>query len=415
MKNIIETANREGLSRIDNSQPFLVDIRFANEVLPGLHDFVIGHAGPPMDWEQMCGPMRGAILGAIKYEGWAAHDIEAEELAKSGKITFVSNHDLGAVGPMTGIITRSMPLFEVFNETFSNYSYCTINEGLGKVLRFGANDDEVVNRLKWIEVTLAPVLKNVLEMSGPVNLKVIMIQALAMGDEMHQRNIAASLLFARAIMKHLAKVDLLPEDRSRIVAFIMGNEQFFLNLGMAAAKAVMDSAHGIENSTMVTAMSRNGTSFGIRVSGLGDGWFEAPPDLPQGLYFPGFSEEDANLDMGDSAILECMGVGGFAMSSAPAVVRFVGAGTVIDAERYTKEMFEISIGKSEKYFIPTLDFEGIPMGIDIRKVVETGILPVINTGIAHKQAGVGQVGAGVVRAPMECFIKALVCFGEKAR
>ncbi|MGB3932854.1 MAG: DUF1116 domain-containing protein, partial [bacterium] len=298
MKNIIDKANQEGYHRIDSAQVSLVDIKYARDVLPGFSDYVIGHAGPPVAWSDMCGPMRGAVVGAIKYEGWAENDQEAEALVEAGRIKFVSNHSVGAVGPMTGIITQSMPLFEVLNETYGNYAYCTFNEGLGKVMRFGANSQEVIDRLKWIETSLAPALKEALQLSGPINLKVIIAQALAMGDEMHQRNIAASLLFARAIMKYLAQVSLRDVERARIVDFIISNEQFFLNLAMAAAKATMDPVHGIPNCTLVTAMSRNGTSFGIRVSGLGDTWFEAPPELPQGLYFPGFSAADANLDMG---------------------------------------------------------------------------------------------------------------------
>ncbi|HHW55676.1 MAG: DUF1116 domain-containing protein [bacterium] len=412
MKNIIDKANQEGYHRIDSAQVSLVDIKYARDVLPGFSDYVIGHAGPPVAWSDMCGPMRGAVVGAIKYEGWAENDQEAEALVEAGRIKFVSNHSVGAVGPMTGIITQSMPLFEVLNETYGNYAYCTFNEGLGKVMRFGANSQEVIDRLKWIETSLAPALKEALQLSGPINLKVIIAQALAMGDEMHQRNIAASLLFARAIMKYLAQVSLRDVERARIVDFIISNEQFFLNLAMAAAKATMDPVHGIPNCTLVTAMSRNGTSFGIRVSGLGDTWFEAPPELPQGLYFPGFSAADANLDMGDSAIVECMGIGGFAMGSAPAVVRFLGVSSAHDAVKYTRDMGEITVGRSSYYVMPTLDFQGVPMGIDIRKVVETGIQPVINTGIAHKEAGVGQVGAGIVKAPMDCFVKALLAMDK---
>ena len=410
MKNKIDQANQEGFRRLDSAQISLVDIKYAREVLPGLSDYVIGHAGPPVAWDNMCGPLQGAVIAAIKYEGWADNDGDARALVESGRIKFVSNHSMGTVGPMTGMITVSMPLFEVVNETFGNYAYCTLNEGLGRVMRFGANDYEVVSRLKWMETSLAPALKQALALSGPINLKVIIAQALAMGDEMHQRNIAASLLFARAIMKYLAQVSMTDAERARIVDFIMGNEQFFLNLAMAAAKVTMDPAHGIPNSTLVTAMSRNGTKFGVRVSGLGDAWFEARPEMPQGLYFPGFTAEDANLDMGDSAILECMGIGGFAMGSAPAVVRFVGAGTVHDAVRYTRDMGEITVGNSSSLLMPALDFQGVPMGIDIRKVVETGIQPVINTGIAHKRAGVGQVGAGVVKAPLDCFVKAIIAF-----
>jgi len=415
MKNIIDKANQEGYHRIDSAQVSLVDIKYARDVLPGFSDYVIGHAGPPVAWSDMCGPMRGAVVGAIKYEGWAENDQEAEALVEAGRIKFVSNHSVGAVGPMTGIITQSMPLFEVLNETYGNYAYCTFNEGLGKVMRFGANSQEVIDRLKWIETSLAPALKEALQLSGPINLKVIIAQALAMGDEMHQRNIAASLLFARAIMKYLAQVSLRDVERARIVDFIISNEQFFLNLAMAAAKATMDPVHGIPNCTLVTAMSRNGTSFGIRVSGLGDTWFEAPPELPQGLYFPGFSAADANLDMGDSAIVECMGIGGFAMGSAPAVVRFLGVSSAHDAVKYTRDMGEITVGRSSYYVMPTLDFQGVPMGIDIRKVVETGIQPVINTGIAHKEAGVGQVGAGIVKAPMDCFVKALLALDKAVK
>ena len=360
----------------------------------------------------ICADNAGAVVGAIKYEGWAENDQEAEALVEAGRIKFVSNHSVGAVGPMTGIITQSMPLFEVLNETYGNYAYCTFNEGLGKVMRFGANSQEVIDRLKWIETSLAPALKEALQLSGPINLKVIIAQALAMGDEMHQRNIAASLLFARAIMKYLAQVSLRDVERARIVDFIISNEQFFLNLAMAAAKATMDPVHGIPNCTLVTAMSRNGTSFGIRVSGLGDTWFEAPPELPQGLYFPGFSAADANLDMGDSALVECRGIGGFALGSAPAVVRGLGVSSAHDAVKYTRDMGEITVGRSSYYVMPTLDFQGVPMGIDIRKVVETGIQPVINTGIAHKEAGVGQVGAGIVKAPMDCFVKALLAMDK---
>ena len=411
MKNIIDKANQEAYERIDSAQVFLTDIKYAREVLPTLTEYVIGHAGPPIAWPDMCGPMQGAVIGAIKYEGWADGDDEAMSLIESGRIRFVSNHSMGAVGPMTGMITMSMPLYEVLNETFGNRAYCTFNEGLGRVMRFGANDGEVVARLQWLEKTLAPGLKKALMLSGPINLKVIITQALAMGDEMHQRNIAASLLFGRAIMPYLTQVDMGSEG-AKIVQFILGNEQFFLNLAMAAAKATMDPAHGIKNSTLVTAMSRNGTQFGIRVSGLGDTWFEAKPEMPQGLYFPGFGPEDANPDMGDSAILECMGIGGFAMGSAPAVVRFLGAGTVQDALGYTQEMGEITVGKSNSILMPALNFTGVPMGIDIRKVVETGIQPVINTGIAHKRAGLGQVGAGIVKAPLDCFIKGLVAFNK---
>jgi hypothetical protein len=408
----IEAANQEGLNRINNAQPFLVDIKYAKDVLTGMTKNTIGHAGPPIDWEDMCGPLRGAIIGAIKYEGLAKTNEEAEALVKSGGIRFVSNHSMGAVGPMTGMITYSMPLFEVKNEAYGNYAYCTINEGLGKVMRFGANDGEVIERLAWLEKSLAPALKKALALSGPINLKVVIAQALAMGDEMHQRNIAASSLFARIIMKYVVQVVDDRKELERITSFITGNDQFFLNLAMAVGKATMDPVKNIEGSTIVTAMSRNGTNFGIKVSGLGETWFEAPVNMPKGLFFTGFTSEDANPDMGDSTIIETFGIGGFTMGSAPAVVRFVGADSVQDALNYTRDMFEITVGKSPHYQMPNMNFEGAPTGIDIRKVVETGILPVINTGMAHKEPGVGQVGAGIVLAPMDCFVQALIAFSD---
>ena len=279
-------------------------------------------------------------------------------------------------------------------------------------MRFGANDDSVIEKLKWLETDFAPALKDALAVSGPINLKLMLSQALAMGDEMHQRNIAASSLFARKIIPYLVKVVDEKEKMIKISEFVTGNDQFFLNLAMASGKATMDPVKNIEGCTIVTAMSRNGTNFGIKVSGLGEEWFQAPVNMPKGLYFPGFSEKDANPDIGDSTIIETFGLGGMTMGAAPAVVKFVGAKSVKEAVNYTNDMWEVTVGRSQQYTMPGLDFEGAPTGIDIRKVVQTGILPVINTGMAHKEPGIGQVGAGIVTAPMACFEQALMKFGE---
>ena len=408
----VEAANREAFQRMDRGDPMWTGVVYAKDVLPDMDRYTIGHAGPPLAWEDMCGPMKGAVIGAIRYEGLAATEEEAVALVEQGKIRFRPNHDVNCVGPMTGMITWSMPLFRVENKTYGNVAYCTINEGLGKVMRFGANDDSVLARLRWLEQVLAPALQKAVELHGPFSLKVTMAKALSMGDEMHQRNIAASSLFARDVLPVLVRA---VDDRAQleeIADFISGNDQFFLNLAMAACKCVCDAARDIPNCTLVTAMSRNGTNFGVRVSGLGDRWFQAPVLMPKGLYFPGYGPQDANPDMGDSAITETYGIGGFTMGSAPAVVRFVGADSVQDAVNYTKDMYEITQGANSQLAIPTLDFRGAPMGIDIRKVVETGITPVINTGMAHKKPGVGQVGAGIVRAPMECFTQALEAFAQ---
>jgi hypothetical protein len=413
-ESLIDLANAEALRRLKAGQPVLKRVRPAHECLPGLTKTTINHAGPPVRWEDMCGPMRGAYIGAIKYEGLAATDAEAETLMASGRISYGPNHAYGAVGPMTGLISYSMPLFEVENQAFGNKAYCTINEGIGQVMRFGANGPEVIERLHWIEKVLAPAIDAALIATGGVNLKSIMAQALSMGDEMHQRNVAASLLFHKAIAAELAKVVAPMPAGHEIVSFMAGkNEQFFLNLAMAACKSLADPLRNIPYSTVVVAMSRNGVEFGVNVSALGDTWFSAPCLLPKALYFPGYSEADANPDMGDSAIVECCGIGGFAMGAAPAVVRFVGAGGLVDALRYTENMTRITVGTNNDLAMPTMDFAGVPQGIDIRKVVATGILPVINTGVAHRLPGIGQVGAGIVTPPMSAMIQALRAFAAR--
>lgn len=407
----VEQANKIAVERIMASQPILIGVKPAHEVFPEMKKNSIFHAGPPVAWRDMCGPMQGAFIGAIRYEGLAQTEEEAVALMEQGKIEYSPNHNHGAVGPMTGMISYSMPVFVVKNETYGNYGYCTINEGLGEVMRFGANGEKVITRLKWLEQVLAPVLDKAIKKAGGVNLKNIIAQALAMGDEMHQRNVAASLLFYRTISGELSQEVAGREDAKDIVEFIAKkNDQFFLNLAMVASKAIMDSARDIPHSTVVTAMSRNGVEFGINVSGLGSRWFTAPVNMPEGLYFPGYTEEDANPDMGDSTIVECIGIGGFAMGCAPAVVNFVGAGSVSAAIKYSESMGEITVTRNANLPMPNLNFQGVATGIDISKVVETGILPIINTGIAHKKPGIGQVGAGIVRPPMKIFLEALRAF-----
>jgi hypothetical protein len=407
----INAANQKAVEKVLNAQPVLVDIGIAGEVIPGMTKKTILHAGPPITWQKMSGPMRGAVMGALIYEGLAGDIKEAEELAASGEITFDPCHHHNAVGPMAGIVSASMPVFIVQNKAEGNYAYCTLNEGLGKVLRYGAYGPEVIQRLKWMEKVLAPALKEALEIVGEINLKNLIAQAIQMGDECHNRNKAGTSLFMREIAPGLVQTKNSPETIAEIFKFISGNDHFFLNLSMPACKCTMDAAHGIENSTMVTAMARNGTEFGIRVSGLGDRWFTGPASVVDGLYFPGYSSKDANPDIGDSVISETAGIGGFAMAAAPAIVKFVG-GTAKDAINYTLSMYEITIAENNAFGIPVLEFRGTPTGIDIRKVVETGILPAINTGIAHKEPGVGQVGAGLVKPPVNCFEDALVAFAE---
>ncbi|HUG36107.1 MAG TPA: DUF1116 domain-containing protein [Candidatus Limnocylindrales bacterium] len=402
----IGAANRVALSRLVEAQPVLVDCRPAAIAL-GLGDRTVLHSGPPLAWPRACPTVQAAILCAVRYEGWATDDAEARDLVERGTVTIATCHRAGAAGPMTGIVTPSMPVFVVENRRHGNRAGATINEGLGRVLRFGANDASVIDRLRWMAAEAGPLLGAAIRSAGGIDLRAIMAQALRMGDEMHQRNVAASCLLARALMPHLARAAPDTAATARVADFIAGNDQFFLNLAMAAAKAGADPCLDLEGSTMVATMARNGTDFGIRVAGLGDRWFTAPVGDPHGLYFPGFGAGDANPDMGDSAIVETIGLGGFAMAAAPAVVRFVGAGGVHDAIAITEEMAEICLGEHPYFRIPALDEQGTPVGIDVRKVVETGITPLINTGIAGKTPGVGQIGAGTVRAPLACFEQAL--------
>jgi len=408
----IDEANLEVLKRINTSQAVLVDIKRAIDIIPYMDEDTILHAGPPITWERMPGPMRGAIIGALIFEGRVSNEEEAVKLASSGKIKFSPCHEHNSVGPMAGIISPSMPVFVVENRTFKNFAYCTLNEGLGKVLRFGAYSSEVINRLNWMKDVLAPGIQKAIRLSGGIDIKTIIAQAMHMGDECHNRNKAGTSLFIRTIMPYLIEAKLPEKELVDIVRFVNGNDHFFLNLSMPAAKCILDAADGVKNSTAIVTMSRNGTDFGIRVSGLKGEWFTAPAEMVKGLLFPGFKEEDCNPDIGDSAITETCGYGGFAMAAAIAIVQFVG-GVPQDALNYSEKMYEITVGESSVFSIPILDFRGTATAIDVRKVIEKNILPQINTGIAHKEAGIGQVGAGLVNPPWDCFAKAIIKLAEK--
>lgn len=409
-----DAANEKAVAAILAARPVLADVALAAlEAVPGMTPTTILHAGPPARWENMAGPMKGAVIGALIYEGLAGDENEAAALAASGRITFAPCHEHSAVGPMAGILSASMPVWVVENATHGNRSYCTLNEGLGKVLRFGAFSGEVIDRLRWMRDELAPALKAALAQTGAIDLRSLIAQAMHMGDECHNRNKAGTSLFIRTVAPGLAKAGLDPAAVARVLAFLHSNDHFFLNLSMPAAKAALDAAHGIEGSSVVTTMCRNGVEFGIRVSGCpGNTWFTGPAQMVQGLFFPGYTVADANPDIGDSAITETYGIGGFAMGGAPAIVQFVG-GTPADALEYTRKMYEITLAENTSYTIPNLNFRGTPTAIDIRKVAATGLLPVINTGMAHREPGIGQVGAGVVRPPRECFEKALLALAER--
>jgi len=410
----IEQANRTAYERYLAAQPRLVDLILARDAMPGLAggERRILHAGPPIAWEEMCGPMQGAIFGAILYEGWANSLEAAKALAASGKVALEPCHDHGAVGPMAGITSPSMPVWVVENTAAGNRTFCNLNEGLGKVLRFGANSPDVLDRLRWLGTEFFTTMQVAVRGLAHPDLKPLMAQALHMGDELHNRNSAASALLFKQLALALLKSKLDSGAMQRTLAFIAGNDHYFLNISMAACKAMTDAAHGVPGSSMVTVMTRNGVNFGLRLSGTGDEWFQAPANPVDGLYFPGYSVEDAAADLGDSAITETNGLGGFAMAASPAIVQFVG-GTPADATANSRRMLSITLGSNPAFTLPPLNFGGTPAGIDARLVADSGVLPIINTGIAHKKAGVGQIGAGITTAPMECFNDALAALAGK--
>jgi len=408
----IEKANKEATGRMIEARAVLVGLGKAGEVIPGMRDNLLLHAGPPITWDRASGPLRGAITGALIFEGKAQNEDEAKSLIKSGEFRLEPCHHHQAVGPMAGVISPSMSVYIIENKNHGNRAFSNLNEGYGKVLRYGAFDNDVQDRLKWMEEVMSPVLNDAIKASGGIDIKALLSEALHMGDEGHNRNKAGSILFLKALAPYIAEVAPDKKICSQVLNNIGDNALSVLNPVMAACKAMADSAHGIEGSTIVTIMARNGTDFGIRVSGLEDQWFAAPAQIPKGLYFPGYGDQDANADIGDSTVTETAGIGGFAMAAAPAIVTFV-SGTPKDALSATMEMYEITFSEHKYFTIPYLNFRGTPTGIDLRKVVETGITPRVNTGIAHKKAGIGQIGAGLVRPPIEIFEQALVAFAEK--
>lgn len=415
LRTAINEANQKIIERIKAARPHWVGVISAKEAVPTLaQGKKLLHAGPPIVWHDMTGPMQGACIGACLFEGWAQDEKRALHLLESGQVEFIPCHSVNAVGPMGGITSANMPMIVVENITHGNRAYCNLNEGIGKVMRFGAYGQEVLDRHRWMKESLGPALNDALKLfDNGIDLTALMAQAITMGDEFHQRNIAASALLLRTLSPKLILLDRSKAEMEKIFSFLSVTDQFFLNVAMAFCKSIMDSAAQIKEGSIVTAMTRNGKEFGIKVSGLGDQWFTAPVNTPQGLFFTGYSQKDANPDIGDSAITETFGIGGAAMVAAPGVTRFVGAGGTDVAYEVSEEMSEIYLEHNMLFQIPTWNFQGCCLGLDLRLVVETGITPLINTGIAHKQAGVGQIGAGTVRAPLACFEKALEALAKK--
>ena len=411
----INEANEAIVQKIRDAKPFLVDVRPAHEMMPVFSEGkVLLHAGAPIAWADMTGPMQGAAVGAAIFEGWVKTDAEAKELLASGEVRFMPAHDANAVGPMAGITSAHMPVLVAENREHGNRAFCNSNEGIGKVLRYGAYSDEVIDKIRWRRDVLAPALSRALgAMPEGLGVFTLVAKAIGMGDEFHNRNIAASALFFKEIMPWILETGTPANEVKEIAIFLSQAEQYFLDIGMAAFKSVMDAARSIEEGSIVTAMARNGRDFAIRLSGTGNTWFTAPVDTPKGVFFAGYSQADANPDIGDSAITETFGVGGMVTVASPGIVRAVGAGGLAESVRLSNELSEIGFAVNQNFPVPAWDFRGITMGIDARKVVATGITPSINTGIAHKVPGIGQVGVGMAKAPLDCFIKAIEALSEK--
>lgn len=396
----INQANAEILEKLINSRVELTDIRPANDVIPALNSSTVLHAGPPLSCEHCCGPLRGALHGALIYEGIATSEDMADVMLREHQVEIMSAHSHGALGPMTGVISRSMPVAVLNNITYGNAAYVTLNEGLGKVLRFGAFDETVLKRLRWIEAILGPVLSAALKLRGPVSMTDIITRAVRRGDECHNRNKAATSLLIRTLAPWIVRTSFSRDDIAEVLSFLDGNDHFFLNLSMGCSKATTDAAAAVPGGSVVTCMASNGRHFGLKLSG--QNWIHGAAGFVDGNYFDGFAADDANPVIGDSFISETVGLGGVAMAAAPGITRFIG-GTVDDAVQATLRMYDITLIEHPRYLIPCLGFRGTPLGIDARLVVKKNLPPILNAGIAHHQAGVGQIGAGRYQPPMECF------------
>lgn len=409
LKTRVEAANGAALTRLTSADPVLVDVAPAGEVVEGLEDRMILHAGPPISWERMCGAMRGSVIGLVLWEGWAPTPDAAERLVVEGKVRLEPNHHHHGVGPMAGTTSPSLPVWVVENRSFGNRAFCRLAESWQQ---FGQFDAEALGGLsRWRDVW-APSVRAGLRKRGPVPLKSIIARALQMGDELHNRPNAASSLFANVMGQAMVDADVAKPALLETMGYLAGNEFLFLGISMAAAKSAAEPVEGIGDSTLVTAMARNGVEFGIRVSGMPGEWFVAPAPRVEGLFLPGFKSEEAGLDMGDSAITETVGWGGFVLGGAPGILALTG-GTPEEALHISREMREITAGLSPDYRIPALGFAGSAVGIDIRKVVATGVEPLIDTAIAHRDAGHPKIGGGLVRAPIACFRTALAEFARR--
>jgi hypothetical protein len=404
----VRDANSAALRAIEGARPHAVTVAPAGDVVEGLEEGTLLHAGPPIEWERVCDPQRRALVAACVLEGWAAdRDAAAARLA-AGEVLLRAGNEHGHVGPMTGVCSPSMPVWVVQDESSGARAFSTLNEGPGRTLWFGVGDDEAVDRARFLRDRAGPLLARLLQRTGPIDVLDLAAQGLQMGDELHMRSQATTNLLWRRLLPAFAA-----EGGEDVAAALTGNHLFFLNLAMAAAKCASLAAEGAAGSSLVTLMARNGTDMGLQLAGRPGRWFTAPAaPVQDALLREGFAPEDAALDIGDSAVLECIGLGGMAVAAAPAVAAFFGGGAA-DAAARSRLMGEICAGRSARFALPALDHAGSPLGIDARLVVELGIAPQITTGVLHATEGAGQIGAGIAHQPLEPFREALAALVEE--
>ena len=409
----INSANKMVIERIQNANPQIVDVIPAGEAMK-LPSHTILHSGPPISWEKMCGPQKRAVLGAIQFEGWAKNENEAIKFVEKEMVNLCPCHKYNAVGPMTGIISPSMPVLVTRNDSYGNYGFSTFNEGRGNALWFGVCDKETLERLQWIRYTLGPAMKAAIKKHGPINVFDIVEQGVQMGDECHARHVASTALLLKRLMPAMLEAGISGKTVASIIRFMDENSHFFLNFTLAAVKVTMDSAHNIPYSTIVTAMSRNGVDFMLRVAGLGNNWLVAPVSaMDKAVYYTGFTAADAAGDIGDSAIIETCGLGGMAIASAPSMASFVGD-MFSDEITAIRKLGAITLATHDRFRMPAMDTENTPLGIDLLRVVETRVVPFITTGILHETSStVGQIGTGVANAPVTLFDQALVALAKE--
>jgi hypothetical protein len=408
----IDEANKKAAERILSAECTLVDIKPAIKAIPGFKSNLITHAGPPIEWKRMCQPQKLSIINLIIYEGLADTPKKAERLVETGDVKIEPNHNYGNVSGMCGATSASMPVFVIKNKVHGNIAY---NWQQTDLTAFG-DKYEKAKEVQFVQETLAPVMKTTIKEAGGINIKELLAKGLQMGDELHGSFDACRGILMNWILPHIVKTGFPKETLVQVGEYFLSREGRWYcgNLMMGACKAMMDAARDIKYSTIVTAMSRNGVEFGIQISSLGNRWFTGLAGAIRGFTFPGYKPEDATPDIGDSAISETRGLGGTATPASPSHARFMGE-SFQNAVNHTKLMREVSVAEDPMFRIPYLDFAGVPVGIDVRKVVETGIVPKINTAMAHKEGGHPMIGAGVANAPIECFKEALKAFAEKYR